>query len=67
MDALSVLRHIPLFDGLPEDQRKILADCAREKNVRAGQMIFADTQEARAFHLVVWGRVKIFKSTPEGR
>lgn len=67
MDILSVLRHIPLFAGLPGDQIRVLAGCAREKNIRSGQMIFSDTQEARAFHLVVWGRVKIFKSTPEGR
>lgn len=67
MDVLSVLRHMPLFAGLPEDQMRLLAGLAREKSFRAGQMIFADTQEARAFHLVVWGRVKIFKSTPEGR
>ncbi len=67
MDALSVLLHIPLFAGLPADQIRILAACAREKSVRAGRIIFADTQESRGLHLVVWGRVKIFKSTPEGR
>ena len=67
MDALSVLLHIPLFAGLPAEQMEILAQCAREKNIRAGQMIFADAQESRGLHLVVWGRVKIFKSTPEGR
>lgn len=67
MDALSVLLHIPLFAGLPADQIRILAGCAREKRVRAGRMIFVDTQESRGLHLVVWGRVKIYKSTPEGR
>jgi CRP/FNR family transcriptional regulator len=67
MDALSVLRHIPLFAGMPEDQIRILSESAREKNIRPGQMIFADAQESRALHIVVWGRVKIFKSTPEGR
>ena len=67
MDALSVLLHIPLFAGLPAEQMETLAQCAREKNIRAGQMIFADAQESRGLHLVVWGRVKIFKSTPEGR
>ena len=67
MDALGVLLHIPLFAGLPADQMRILAGCAREKSVRAGQMIFTDAQESRGLHLVVWGRVKIFKSTPEGR
>jgi len=67
MNALSVLLHIPLFAGLPAEQMKILARCAHEKNIRAGQVIFTDTQESRGLHLVVWGRVKIFKSTPEGR
>ena len=67
MDARDIVKHIPLFDGLPEKQLEILAASAREKSYAPGQTIFVDTQEAQAFYLVVWGRVKIFKSTLDGK
>lgn len=67
MDERDIFQHIPLFEGLPEEQVKILAACAREKRYSPGQTIFIDTQEIRAFYLVVWGRVKIFKSTSDGK
>ena len=67
MDERDIIKHIPLFQGLPEEQMEILAACAREKRYAPGQTIFVDTQEAQAFYLVVWGRVKIFKSALDGR
>ena len=67
MDTRDIVKHISLFQGLPEKQMEILAACAREKRFAPGQTIFVDTQEAQAFYLVVWGRVKIFKSTLGGK
>lgn len=67
MDEQDILRHIPLFEGLPEEQVRLLASRVSEKRYSPGQTIFFDTQEARAFYVVVWGRVKIFKSTSDGK
>ena len=67
MDTRDIVKHIPLFQGLPEKQVEILAASARGKHYAPGQTIFVDTQEAQAFYLVVWGRVKIFKSTLDGK
>lgn len=67
MDLFKALEHIPLFRGLPPEQLRVLAGCAREKQCRAGQLIVLDTEEARALYLVMWGRVKIFKSSSEGK
>lgn len=67
MDAEEILKFIPLFKGLPANQRQILAQCAQEKRYSAGQTIFIDTQASQAFYLVVWGRVKIFKSASDGK
>ncbi len=67
MDTFEVLRHVPLFAGLPEEQVRNLAGYGREKSVRTGRMLFEDMQRSEGIHLVVWGRVKIFKSSPEGR
>jgi len=67
MDNFEVLRHIPLFGGLPGDQLRVLAQCASQKSVRPGRQVFEDMAHSPGFYLVVWGRVKIFKSSPEGR
>jgi CRP/FNR family transcriptional regulator, dissimilatory nitrate respiration regulator len=67
MDNIEVLKHIPIFAGLPDDQLKILAECARQKNVRPGRQVFDEMTHSPGFYLVVWGSVKIFKSSPEGK
>lgn len=67
MDAFQILTHIPLFKGLPDDQLRILAECASEHRYKPGEAIFAAEQESKALHLVIWGRVKLFKTSEEGR
>ncbi len=67
MDTFEVLRHVPLFAGLPDDQVRALSGCAREKGFRPGRMVFEDMEKSQGIYLLVWGRVKIFKSSPEGR
>lgn len=67
MDIQEVLRHIPIFEHLADEQIKTLAGCAREKNVRSGRAVFEDMQYSQGFYLIVWGRVKIFKGSPEGK
>jgi CRP/FNR family transcriptional regulator len=61
------MKHIPLFNGLPPEQLTLLAGCAKEKSYRTGQAIFLDAQEAKALYLLIWGKVKIFKTSSEGR
>ena len=67
MDLFKALAHIPLFLELPPEQLRELAGCAQERQYRAGRMIVLDAEESRAFYLVLWGRVKIFKSSAEGK
>jgi CRP/FNR family transcriptional regulator len=67
MDILRALEHMPLFRGLPPGQKKILAVSAKEKNFPAGKMIILDSQEAKSLYVIVWGKVKIFKSSAEGK
>lgn len=67
MDTGEILRHVPLFAGLPDSQIKTLASYGREKSLRPGRMLFEEMQQSEGIYLVVWGRVKIFKSSPEGK
>ena len=67
MDPYDILKYIPLFEGLPPKHIDALAGCAIQKNYSSGQTIFTDTQEDRALYFIVWGRVKIYKASVDGR
>lgn len=58
---------IPVFEGLPDSQRELLARVAVRRRFAAGQVIARESEKLRAFYVVADGRVKIFRSSPEGR
>lgn len=62
-----LLHYIPLFQGLPADQMERLATSGRYRDYQAGEFIAGEDERVRGLFLVVWGRVKIFKSAGEGR
>lgn len=67
MDIISFLKTIPLTKGLTEDHLRILAKNALEKVYRAGQIIVAEDDRIRTFYIVIRGKVKMFKSSAEGK
>jgi len=67
MDIINFLRTIPLSRNLPEEQLEILANSAREKRYRAGQLILSEMDETRTFFIVASGMVKMFKSSTNGK
>jgi len=62
-----LLYYIPLFQGLPEDQMQRLALRGRYKDYKAGTIIAGEDEPVKGLYLVVWGRVKVFKSSGDGR
>ena len=58
---------IPLFEGLSSGQLAELAAIVHEQTFSRGETIFADGDEARGFFVVISGRVKIFKLSPDGK
>jgi CRP/FNR family transcriptional regulator, dissimilatory nitrate respiration regulator len=66
-DFLPFINNVPLFKGLPTDQLKELADIGISKTVKRGQKVFTEGEAAVGFYVVVRGRVKIFKMSPEGK
>ncbi len=67
MDHSQLIASLPLFKGLPEEQAKLLSQHARVDAYNAGEFIVRESDEVRAFYVVVSGRVKIFKSSAQGR
>jgi CRP/FNR family transcriptional regulator len=67
---LPILDHIarvPLFEGLPPEQIEDLAMIVTDQAFGKGENIFAEGEEANGFYVVITGRVKIFKLSPDGK
>ncbi|WP_319471828.1 Crp/Fnr family transcriptional regulator [uncultured Pseudodesulfovibrio sp.] len=67
MGNFEQLRQISLFTDLDDDAVRALADRAHMKTFAAGERIISQSDNIQAFFIVQSGRVKIFRSTPEGR
>jgi len=67
MNIQSFLSHLPLFQGLPDEELKALSEIAVERPVKAGEVIFSDGDRAAGINIVSAGRVKIFKLSPNGK
>lgn len=67
MDMIKQLASVPLFQGLPQDQIKDLAMILADQTFRRGQIIFSEGEEGNGFYVVISGRVRIFKVSPEGK
>jgi len=67
MKIYDFLTKIPLFQGLPEPQIDKLTRIVTEHSFTGGQVIFTEGDKADGFYIVVTGRVKIYKLSPEGK
>lgn len=67
MDMTSIIAGIPLFQGLPPKQCTALAGIAQRKYYSKGQIFFSEGDDAVGFFVILSGRVKIFKLSPDGK
>jgi len=56
-----------LFSGLPEEQVQKIADIAVSKRYRKGETIFFEGDPGIGFYMVAQGKVKIFKTSFDGK
>ncbi len=61
------LAQIALFEGLEPRTLELVAGIAVPRRYRRGEAIFAEGEPGAGFHVVVSGRVKVFKVSPEGK
>lgn len=61
------LGKIALFEGLEPRALALVAGIAVPRRYRRGEAIFAEGEPGVGFHVVVAGRVKVFKLSPEGK
>ena len=67
MSIVRLLETIPLFSGLSEPERRELAVIVRDRTFERGQTIFTEGEEGNGFYVVVAGRVKVYKISPDGK
>ena len=67
MKFIDQITRIPLFQGLPRKQTEDLAMIVVDQVIPRGKLIFSQGDEASGFYVVISGRVKIFKLSPEGK
>ncbi len=63
----NLIKAVPVFSPLAEDVLKMLASDAITSDHQKGEIIFSQGDSASGFHLLVKGRVKIFKLSAEGK
>jgi CRP/FNR family transcriptional regulator, dissimilatory nitrate respiration regulator len=66
-NILSFISNVPLFKGLPDVQLERLALIAASRPLKKGTIVFSEGAEADGFYVIVRGRVKIFKLSPDGK
>ena len=65
--SAALLRNIPLFAELDEKAILRLSERCVFRNVLAGHVLFVAGDECRGLYIIETGRVRIYRTNPEGR
>jgi len=65
--AIEVLKQCPLFAGLKEEDLRRIRAIASLKRVGKREILFSDGEEARGFYVILSGKVKLYKISPDGK
>lgn len=66
MDNIELLKQIPLFADMPEEQLRSLQETLDRRTYRKGQIILHQGEAGDSLFVVVSGRVRIYTLSPEG-
>ncbi|HAY22804.1 Crp/Fnr family transcriptional regulator [Desulfobacca acetoxidans] len=67
MSVLSHIAAIPLFSNLSATQLQDLALIVIDQTYNRGQIIFMEGDEGKGLFVLISGKVKVYKFSPEGR
>ena len=65
--TLDTMAHTPLFGGLSETQLTQIGKIAQQKRYKRGEAVFWDGDPGNGFYVVAEGKIKIFKTSAEGK
>jgi CRP/FNR family transcriptional regulator len=64
---LQILNQTPLFNGLTDDELEKVRAIAVDKFYDRGKVVFLEGDDATGFYIIVSGKVKVYKSTADGK
>ena len=67
MNYRQILKHSPLFAGLSDDDLDALMGIVRIREHLRGELLFSEGEQADGFFVVLDGKVKVYKLSPEGK
>ena len=67
MNYRQILKNVPLFAGLSESDLDDLMAIVRINEHPRGELLFSDGEKAAGFFIVLDGKVKVYKLSPEGK
>jgi CRP-like cAMP-binding protein len=65
--SVELLKQCPLFAGLREEDLKRIRGVALLKQVGKREVLFSDGEQAKGFYVILSGKVKLYKISPEGK
>lgn len=66
-DRLNFLRKIPYFSNIDDHELQAIADIMIERSYDKGRVLFMEGEFGEAVHFVIEGRVKIYKTSENGK
>jgi CRP/FNR family transcriptional regulator, dissimilatory nitrate respiration regulator len=66
-DIQDTMAQAPLFGGLSREDLAQIGGIAQQKNYKRGQAVFWDGDPGIGFYVVADGKVKIYKTSPDGK
>lgn len=67
MEKIEFLRKTRLCSGLNSTELERLAEISRLYRLNKGEMLFFEGDEANGFYILLDGRVKVYKASPDGK
>jgi CRP/FNR family transcriptional regulator len=65
--SADLLNRCPLFAGLKEEELKRIRAIASLRQVVKKEVLFSDGEVAKGFYVILSGKVKLYKISPEGK
>jgi CRP/FNR family transcriptional regulator, dissimilatory nitrate respiration regulator len=67
MEMINTISSIPLFQGLPQKQLAELSHIIVDRKYEQTEVLFSEGDNATGFFILLSGRLKIFKLSPDGK
>jgi len=67
MDILKAIQDIALFQGVAAEELKAMLRHASYKKIKQGETVINEQDPIRAFYVIIYGRLRLYKSSPEGK